>query len=213
MKKWYYISIGQCVSQSEVLHAQTKEEAKEEAWDRCRAGSAIAYADEDQMISRYRGEYVYPDPEVCNYIYKCKGAWVGSGDEWDNNAWCWSDDYETLYNADGSSYGDNLYTMWQDAQDEIDPHMFVSHWEQSPMWDNQSMDIDRVAFCNNVWDVAHMDIRSIRIEADFTQQEFSQKLCIPLPVVRDWENGVEDCADYIRFMAARLLGVLHVDGV
>lgn len=81
------------------------------------------------------------------------------------------------------------------------------------MWDNQSMDIDRVAVCNSVWDVAHMDIRSIRIEADLTQKEFSQKLCIPLPVVRDWENGVEDCADYIRFMAARILGVIHVDDV
>lgn len=107
---------------------------------------------------------------------------------------------------------ENLVEMWVTAPNEKDRDAFMSEWALTESWgldDTTDGDelTERAMRCAYVWDVSRMGIKEIRESIGLTQIEFSHRLCIPMSTIQAWENG-EDCAGYIRYMAALLLGVL-----
>ena len=60
----------------------------------------------------------------------------------------------------------------------------------------------------DVWDAAHLDVKSICRAANLTQSALAARFGIPKRTVEDWCRGVAKCAPYIRRMMCECLGLL-----
>ncbi len=113
--KFYYESVGECVSQVYKMEARTWEEAKIEALKNIDVGDHIAECKPSAVkrIEEYP-EYHYIDENECeSYATLQKGTWAtreASREEyWEESAFWFDDDDETFLNRDGSEFTD-----WED---------------------------------------------------------------------------------------------------
>lgn len=60
----------------------------------------------------------------------------------------------------------------------------------------------------DVWDAAHMDVKSICRAAGLTQAALAARFGIPKRTVENWCSGANKCPDYTRRMMCELLGLL-----
>lgn len=65
---------------------------------------------------------------------------------------------------------------------------------------------DRDRILGELWDVAHMSVREIRVFSGFSQQAFSDFFCIPRRTLEDWEGSRRSCPDYLRLLLAQAVG-------
>lgn len=61
----------------------------------------------------------------------------------------------------------------------------------------------------DVWDAAHMDVKSICRAANLTQAALAARFGIPKRTVEDWCAGKRQCAPYIRLMMCECLGLIQ----
>lgn len=121
MSKFYYESVGECVSQVYEIEATTWEEAKRAAF--------VVMADGDHLAecqpSAVAEDEIYPEYhhineiECENYTTLRRGTWAQrepSGREyWEEHAWYFDDDPETLYNGNFEEFTD-----WEGDEAEIE---------------------------------------------------------------------------------------------
>lgn len=103
---------------------------------------------------------------------------------------------------------DIFTTLWADALTASDRDAYVSDWALSSIWgDDPESEIpaERIEYLGQIWDAAHMDVKSICRAANLTQAALAQRFCIPKRTVEDWARGVRTAPDYIRLMMCELL--------
>lgn len=102
--------------------------------------------------------------------------------------------------------------LWRDALAQPNKELYVSEYGYPEFFDEISDDINEVSriLCN-IHDVAHMSVREIIKATGLSQAAFSVKFCIPKRTVEHWAIGECKCADYIRLMMCKELGILDLD--
>jgi len=116
--KYYYESVGECVSQVYELNAINWEDARREAFDEMDVGDILAGCEPNAII--YNGDYASIDKDKCIEIATLKkGAWAKYADlpdgveYWESEAWFFDDDSETYYNGNFEEF-----TEWESSYDE-----------------------------------------------------------------------------------------------
>lgn len=106
---------------------------------------------------------------------------------------------------------DRLFAkLWQDALGQPDKEMYIAEYGFPDWFDDISPDPAEVThILGQIHDTAHMSVRDIIAASGLTQSAFAVKFCVPLRTVEDWATGKRKCADYIRLMFARILGILE----
>lgn len=110
--KFYYESVGECVTQVYELDATNWDDAKKEALQKIDAGDHIAECKPSAVKKiEEHPEYRYIDESQCtSYATLQKGTWAtreSSGAEyWEESAFWFDDADETFLNRDGSDLTD-----------------------------------------------------------------------------------------------------------
>lgn len=109
-------------------------------------------------------------------------------------------------------------TLWAEALEDNNKEVFVSDWALSSIWaetpeqlENPELLPDPAVLAEQVgriWDVAHMSVADIRKITGLSQAGFAERFCIPKTTIQKWESKRGGCADYIRLMMARHLGLI-----
>ncbi len=100
--------------------------------------------------------------------------------------------------------------LWQDALEQPDKELYVGEYGYPDWFDDINANPDTVVhILQNIHDIAHMSVRDIISTSGLTQAAFSIKFCIPLRTIEDWATEKRKCADYIRLMFAKILGLLE----
>lgn len=105
---------------------------------------------------------------------------------------------------------DKLFArLWEDALKQSNRELYIGEYGYPDWFDEISTDASElVRILENIHDVAHMSVRDIITASNLTQRAFAVKFCIPLRTVEDWATGKRKCADYIRLMFAKNLGLI-----
>ena len=104
-----------------------------------------------------------------------------------------------------------FYNLWLDALEQPNKDLYIGEYGYPDWFDEISTDAGTVVkILDNIHDVAHMTIRDIISHAELTQSAFAIKFCIPLRTVEDWATGKRKCADYLRLLFCRQLGILDI---
>lgn len=102
-----------------------------------------------------------------------------------------------------------FYRLFKNALNVPDCEAFVHEWALSPIWGGSAQDdalADRTNELAAIWEVAHMPIREIRRFSGLTQEQFSERFCIPARSISNWECGERNCPDYLRVLLAQAVG-------
>lgn len=98
--------------------------------------------------------------------------------------------------------------LWRDALAQPDRELYIAEYGYPEWFDEISTDAsEAVRILGNIHDVAHMSVRDMISSSGLTQSAFAMRFCIPLRTVEDWATDKRKCADYIRLMFARSLGL------
>lgn len=65
---------------------------------------------------------------------------------------------------------------------------------------------------DELWTVAHMGIKDMRLATGLSQAAFAQRFCVPKRTVESWESSSasgRECLPYIRLLIAQQLGLYH----
>lgn len=114
MSKFYYMSVGECVSQVYEIDAQDWDSAKKVAFDFMDENDYIVECEPSAVIKNEQfSEYRDIDFDKCiNSARLCKGVWATrqpSGKEyWEPRAWYFDDASDTYLNGDGAKF-----TEWE----------------------------------------------------------------------------------------------------
>ena len=101
--KFYYESVGECVSQVyEIEGAKDWDDAKRLAFDDMAEGDHIVECSSSSII--YDGDYASIDTDKCeNYATLQKGTWANrtktNEEYWESRAWWFDDNPDTFYNG------------------------------------------------------------------------------------------------------------------
>ena len=117
VKRYYIEDVGECVSQVYEVDASSWEEAKRAAFDDMAEGDILAEAEEDCVVRD--GDYACIDRDKCTRYAKLeRGVWArrtqDSTEYWENRAWYFDDDPDTVLDADG-----NPFTDWEITKEDI----------------------------------------------------------------------------------------------
>lgn len=99
------------------------------------------------------------------------------------------------------------------CQEQPDLQMFLAEYGL-PVWisvevtDDDQAAIDMIS---NIHHVTYMTPRELIAEAGLTQTTFARRFRIPLRTVQDWCGGRREMPEYLKFMAAEILGLLQVE--
>lgn len=103
-----------------------------------------------------------------------------------------------------------FYKLWKDALEQPDRDMYIGEYGFPEWFDEISDDPSEITrVLKSIHGVAHMSVRDIILASGLTQSAFAVKFCIPLRTVEDWATQKRTCADYIRLMFAKSLGLLY----
>lgn len=96
------------------------------------------------------------------------------------------------------------------AQEEPDlQHFLVAYglplWIFEEVTDSEDEAIEMIT---TIYHIAHMTPRELIAAAGLNQSTFSRRFGIPLRTVQDWCGGRRTMPDYLKFMAAEILGLL-----
>lgn len=101
------------------------------------------------------------------------------------------------------------YDLIRDALEYSSAEQFISEVGY-PEWAPD--DVNRfINDLQNIYDVAHMTINDMRAAVGITQQQLSNRFCIPKRTVENW--AARGCPSYIKLMLADLLGLVTVHRV
>lgn len=101
--------------------------------------------------------------------------------------------------------------LWQDALAQKNRELYIAEYGYPDWFGEISRDAaEVVSVLEVIHDAAHMTIRELIEKAGMTQAAFACHFCIPLRTVEDWATGKRKCADYIRLMMAKELGLLNI---
>lgn len=108
---------------------------------------------------------------------------------------------------------DKLFAkLWRDALAQPNKELYITEYGYPDWFDEISTDSSEVLqILENIHEVAHMTIRNIISKTGLTQAAFAIKFCIPLRTVEDWATNKRKCADYIRLMLAKSIGLLNLE--
>jgi hypothetical protein len=123
--KYYYESVGECVSQVyEIEGAKEGDGAKKIAFRDMKKGDIIAECPPSaiQEDSQYPEYHSIDKAECANYATLCKGTWARrepSGEEyWEDDVWFYSDADENYLDSKGNEFED--WEKDDTEDDEID---------------------------------------------------------------------------------------------
>ncbi|PWM78653.1 MAG: hypothetical protein DBY32_04015 [Phascolarctobacterium sp.] len=104
---------------------------------------------------------------------------------------------------------DKLFNhLWLNALEQPNLDLYIGEYGYPDWFDEISRDAGEVVnTLTKIHRVAHMDIREI-IGLVGTQPQFAEKFCIPVRTVEGWCSGGRTCADYLRLLFARQLGLI-----
>lgn len=119
MEKFYWESVGECITQVCEIEAVDWEDAKRKAFPDMSEGDRLAECPPEAVkeYGNYQG-YYYIDKDLCsNYAKLERGTWVnlgkGKGEYWEDRAWWFSDADEDFWGGDGLPFDD-----WRIEEDE-----------------------------------------------------------------------------------------------
>lgn len=96
------------------------------------------------------------------------------------------------------------------AQEEPDLQHFLIAYGL-PLWISEEVtanEQEAIEMISIIYRVANMMPRDLIVEAGLNQSTFSRRFGIPLRTVQDWCGGRRAMPDYLKFMAAEILGLL-----
>lgn len=99
--------------------------------------------------------------------------------------------------------------LFKAALNAPDCEVFVHEWALSPIWGGSAQDDASANLVNeltSIWKAAHMSIREIRRFSGLTQEQFSERFCIPARSISNWECGERNCPAYLRLLLAQAVG-------
>lgn len=101
--------------------------------------------------------------------------------------------------------------IWADALAQPDKELYIMEYGYPDWFGGISQDPDEIiAILGNIHDVAHMDLRAILKAAGLKQVDLCRRYGIPKRTVDDWVAGRNRCADYMRLLLARDLGLINI---
>lgn len=101
--------------------------------------------------------------------------------------------------------------LWADALAQPSKELYIAEYGYPDWYDEISQDPDEItAILGNIHDVAHMDLRAILKAAGLKQVDLCRRYGIPRRTVDDWTSGRNRCADYMRLLLARDLGLISI---
>ena len=115
--KFYYESVGECVSQVyEIENVKTWDEAKKAAFDEMKEGDRLAECPANAI--EYYGDYADINKSKCeNYATLQKGTWaerLPSGEEYrEDDAWFFDDCPNEFYNG---NFGE--FDAWEEDRED-----------------------------------------------------------------------------------------------
>lgn len=99
--------------------------------------------------------------------------------------------------------------LYHDAKEQPDRELYISEYGYPDYFDEISDNPDEVVKAlSDVHKLAHMSFREFLAEANISQTGFARYFDIPLRTVQDWASGARRCPEYLKLMAAELLGVI-----
>lgn len=158
--RYYYQSIGECVSQVYELDATDWDAAKKEAFFEMSIGDRLAEVEDGiKAVLTYDNypDYRYLDEAACAQIATLgKGTWAEDGEcgeYWEDRAWYFDDEPETYYDDDFTEFMD-----WRNNQKEDFLEM-VKDWQagNAPQYDD--LIIDNPEFEDGEWTATAEDER------------------------------------------------------
>ncbi len=112
MKKYYRLSVGDCVNQVYGVDAQTWDEAKKAAFADMAEGDYIVECDPDAIFKndQYPDYYDIDFDQCVNVAKLCRGTWAtkNGGEYWENRAWYFDDAPDVYLDGQG-----NKFTDWE----------------------------------------------------------------------------------------------------
>lgn len=107
---------------------------------------------------------------------------------------------------------DKLFAkLWKDAVAQPDKDMYIGEYGYPDYFSEISDDPEEVLkVLGNIHDIAHMSFRDILIASSLTHAAFSEKFLVPKRTVDSWCMEERKCADYVKIMICRQLGLLEV---
>ena len=99
------------------------------------------------------------------------------------------------------------------CQEQSDLQLFLVEYGL-PLWITEEVTDDEQAAIDmiiNIHHITHITPRELIAEAGLNQSKFSRRFRIPLRTVQDWCGGRREMPEYLKFMAAEILGLLQPD--
>ena len=105
----------------------------------------------------------------------------------------------------------NFEKLWADALAQPNKELYIAEYGYPEWFDEIAPEPDEIiAILGNIHDVAHMDLRAILKAAGLKQVDLCRRYGIPKRTVDDWISGRNRCADYMRLLLARDLGLISI---
>lgn len=95
----------------------------------------------------------------------------------------------------------DFYTLFSAAVTAENKSAFVAESAGNSLTDKDA---------GELWDVAHMSTKDMRLAVGMTQAAFAQRICAPKRTVEAWESSSASgrvCLPYIRLLIAQNLGL------
>lgn len=110
MKKFYWESVGECITQVYEVEAADWEDAKRKAFFKMDDGDILVECPPKAVkeYGSYQG-YYYIDKDLCIKQAKLeRGTWacLGKGEYWEDRVWWFSDADEDFWGGDGLPFED-----------------------------------------------------------------------------------------------------------
>ena len=106
---------------------------------------------------------------------------------------------------------ETFYKLWNDALVMDDRELYIQAAEPTLAPEMRSKD-KRVAYLDNLWDVAHTPLRAMIERSGLKTRAFAVHFCIPYRTVQNWiahsDSERRHCPDYLRLMIAKELKML-----
>lgn len=116
--KFYWMEVGECITQVYEIVANDWEDAKRNAFPKMDKGDILAECPAE-AIKQYDKwpDYCYIDEDLCiNYAKLERGTWanLGNGEYWEDRAWNFSDSPDDFIGGDGLPFRD-----WRTEEDKV----------------------------------------------------------------------------------------------
>lgn len=104
-----------------------------------------------------------------------------------------------------------FYRLWKDALEQPNKELYIGEYGYPDWFDEISLDVTEVVnILEIIHNVAHMSVKDIIAASELSQAAFALRFCIPLRTVEDWTGERRKCADYLRLLFCRQLGLISI---